>query len=204
MFRVQWYPTRRRPGVQGAWLRWLAALLAIVLAPAWGAADSSRFHPPHKDENGALRLTQVIGLGSRQDILSLQKDYPRLLASGIPDSALVDGSIGVGRVNCCGGMGEHTNDLCFYIPPGLAVEVGDIVELRMGRQSSKKDPGAVNVVTRIRQKHDATERAIRWEPPNERLWRRVLYADWMPAEGWSHKGGLTPTWFKRAEGDSAR
>jgi hypothetical protein len=33
---------------------------------------------------------------------------------------------------------------------------------------------------------------------NDKLWRRVLYCDWMPAEGWTLKTGAYKTWLERA------
>jgi len=85
-------------------------------------------------------------------------------------------------------------------PP--SVEVGDIAEIKMGRQSSKTDLGEVNIATRVRERKDAKEASCRWDPPNERLWMRVLYCDWMRGEGWTHKKGLHETWLKRAPRDT--
>jgi len=54
-----------------------------------------------KDEAGALRLTQVIQLASRDEILKLKDNLEHLLASGVKDSDLKDGSVPVGRIYCC-------------------------------------------------------------------------------------------------------
>ena len=85
----------------------------------------------------------------------------------------------------------------FYVPPGVPVAIGDIVVVRMGHDSSKTDPGAVNTLTEIREKHDEPNAKCSWDPPNNTLWMRVLYCTWMPAEGWTQKGGLYKTWLKR-------
>jgi hypothetical protein len=85
----------------------------------------------------------------------------------------------------------------FYVPPDKPVNPGDIVEIRMGSAPTKKDPGKVNVLVGIRQKKDAPESHCSWDPPNDSLWRRVLYCDWMPTEGWTLKKGAYNTWLKR-------
>jgi hypothetical protein len=36
----------------------------------------------------------------------------------------------------------------------------------------------------VRQKKDAPDSRCSWEPPDDKLWRRVLCCDWMAAEGW--------------------
>jgi hypothetical protein len=86
----------------------------------------------------------------------------------------------------------------FYVPPDKPVNPGDIVEIRMGRASNKKEPGKVNVLVKIRQKKDAPESHCSWDPPNESLWRRVIYCDWMPKEGWTLTKGAYNTWLKRS------
>ena len=78
------------------------------------------------------------------------------------------------------------------------MKTGDIVEIRMGRESTKKDPGKVNVLVEIRQKVDAPESHCTWDPPNESLWRRVLYCDWMAAFVWTMMKVAHNTWLKPA------
>jgi hypothetical protein len=43
----------------------------------------------------------------------------------------------------------------------------------------------------------------RWDPPNEKLWMRVIYCDWMLGENWQFKGGLHKGWFRPAAADPA-
>jgi hypothetical protein len=67
----------------------------------------------------------------------------------------------------------------FYVPPDVLVQVGDIVVIRMGHESTKTDPGAVNVATQVREKHDTTDSKCSWDPPKTFLWRRILYCTWI-------------------------
>ncbi len=62
----------------------------------------------------------------------------------------------------------------------------------------------MNVATRVRERADATERHCGWDPPSPRAWMRVIYCDWMPAEGWTHKKGIGNPWIKTAGADSTR
>jgi len=158
-------------------------------------ASVSKVHPPVSDEAGALRLAEVMALATRQEILTLGVHYDYFLASGIKDSDLRDGSIGAGRVYCCGGPPEQDSAIWFYIPTGVNVEPGNIVEVRMGRQPGKNDRGTVNTVVRIRYK-DISQGPCRWVPEKEGLWMRILHCDWMEEEGWIERGGLWKTWLK--------
>lgn len=175
-----------------------------ILVPITVLASSSSLYPSKKKEAGALKLAQVTGLASRAEIVAFKKDYQRLLDSGLPDSALVDRSIGAGRVYCCGGLpaATHLDELWFYVPPDIPVEPGDFVEIRLGQEPGKKSAGRVNAVTQARERVNATERRCRWEPPNDRLWMRVIYCDWMTAEGWTHKNGIGNPWIKPATLDT--
>lgn len=182
----------------------LVAWAFSLFLPALVLAASSRLYPSSKKEAGALKLAQVMGLANRGDIVGLKKDYQRLLDSGLPDSALVDRSVGSGRVYCCGGLPEATalDALWFYIPPGISLEPGDIVEIQLGEEPGKRTAGRINVVTQVRERANATERHCRWEPPNEGDWMRVIYCDWMVAEGWTHKNGIGHPWIKPAGHDT--
>jgi len=177
--------------------RW-AILFLLVLACTVSSAGTSRLYPPAKDESGALRLTQVMQLATREEILKLGDHLQHLLASGVKDADLKDGSLAVGRVYCCHPSTEQGTAMWFYVPPDVPVKVGDIVEVRMGRESTKTDPGAVNVAVAVRESKDAAAPQCSWDPANERLWTRVLYCSWMPQEGWTLKKGLHNTWLKRA------
>jgi len=179
--------------------RWPAVLfLTICLSCAVSNAETSKLYPPSKEEAGALRLAQIIQTATREEILKLTTQREHLLASGLQDSDFKDGSLAMGRVYCCHASTDEGTAMWFYVPPDKPVNPGDIVEIRMGRASNKKDPGKVNVLVEIRQKKDAPESHCSWDPPNESLWRRVLYCDWMPKEGWTLKKGAYNTWLKRS------
>jgi hypothetical protein len=178
-------------------------LIMICLACAVSSAGTSRLYPPAKDETGALRLAQVVKIATREEILGLGVNLQYLLASGLNDSDFKDGSLAAGRIYCCHQWTEEGTAMWFYVPPDVPVKLGDIVVIRMGRESTKKDPGTVNVVIEVRQKIDAPDSQCSWDPPDNKMWTRVLYCTWMPAEGWTLKKGLHKTWLKRASDTKA-
>ena len=185
----------------GCWFRKRqAAVLVLITCLAYTVsnAGTSRLYPPSKDQAGALRLAQVMRTATREEILKLTTQREHLLASGLQDSDFKDGSLAVGRVYCCHPSTDEGTAIWFYVPPDKPVNPGDIVEVRMGREASKKEPGKINALVQIRQKKDAAESHCSWDPPKDFLWRRVLYCDWMPAEGWTLTKGSHNTWLKRA------
>jgi hypothetical protein len=173
-------------------------LMMLCLACAVSNAGTSKLYPPSKDEAGALRLAQVMQTATREEILKLTTQRQHLLASGLQDSDFKDGSLAMGRVYCCHPSTDEGTALWFYVPPDAPAQPGDIVVVRMGRESTKKGSGKVNVLAEVRQKKDATDSHCSWDPPDDKLWRRVLYCDWMPAEGWTLKKGAYKTWLKPA------
>ncbi len=187
-------PRHRRCSI----LRPLPLFVLIALASGIANAGTSRLYSPSKDEFGALRLVQVMNVGTRAEILDLGVNLQNLLASGLKDSDLKDGSVANGRINCCHRSTDIGTAMMFYVPPDISVEVGDIVEVRMGREATKKDPGVVNTAVRVREKNDAPDSQCSWDPPNATMWARVLYCKWMPTEGWTLKKGLYKTWLKPA------
>jgi len=185
-------------------LQLTALIVMTCLACGISSAKTSRLYPPSKDQAGALRLTQVVEVATREEILRLGDSLQHLLASGLKDSDLKDGSIAVGRVYCCHESTERGTAVWFYVPPDVPVKVGDIVVIRMGHESTKTDPGAVNVAIEVREKQGATDSKCSWDPPNDRLWRRMLYCTWMPAEGWTQTKGAWATWLKRGSDAKAQ
>jgi hypothetical protein len=175
----------------------LGRVLTTVLALSTLAscATGSRLHPdPATPEDAnVLRVTQVAGVATRQEIVATGDHYKYLLASGVADSDLVDGGLIEGRIYCCGGPNESGTAMWVFVPRGLQVERGDILEVRMGRAPSGGDPGKVNTALRVRQK--ASESGpCRWIPEDPKLWVRYLYCPWMEQEGWKERGGLYPAW----------
>jgi hypothetical protein len=177
--------------IQVARARWL--LLTAVIPLLTSCASVSRLHPVFRENAGVVRVAQVTALTNRQQIIEFGVNYDHLIASGINDADLRDGSVAQGRVYCCDGPNLN---IWFYVPHGMDVGVGDIVEVKMGRQPEDENRGTVNIATQVRHKRVDTEKHCRWDPPNERLWMRILYCDWMEKEGWVEKGGLDKTWAK--------
>lgn len=177
----------------------------IIMASLTSCASVSKVHPPISDDTGALRLAEVMQLGTRQEIVALGDHYKHLLASGLNDSDLRDGCLGRGKVYCCGGFLEQAqgNEMWFYIPNDMRVEVGDIVEVRRGRQPTTNDPGAVNTAVRVRH-NEISHGPCRWVPEQEGLQKRVLFCDWMEKEGWVERNGLWNTWLKPASSVGAK
>jgi len=144
----------------------------------------------------SLHLGQVMIVADRRTLMEESKPtYDALIASGIKDSDIKDGSTVLARIYCCGGP---TTAPVLYVPSGLEVKTGDIVEFISGRPPKKGDAGLLNTVTRIVQRYDDSSPRCRWDPPNEGLWQRVLYCDWMQEAGWVKQGGIAPAWFKPA------
>lgn len=151
---------------------------------------------------GSLRLAQVMQLASRNEIREIKVLYEVIRASGFNDSDIVDGSVALARIYCCGGLTENisfekANAVMLYVPRGLIVTLGDIVEVRVGRPPEMGDSGLLNVITRVVEQHGAEGEGCWWDPKNSNnKWLRVLYCDWMPEEGWIKQGGASPAWFK--------
>jgi hypothetical protein len=178
----------------------LLCAVACFFFVAASFAATSRLHPPHKNQSGALRVTQVLELADREDILR-DPNYDLLLASGLEDSDLQDGSLGTGKTFCCGKT-DRGLAMYFYIPPDVEVGLGDIIEVRMGRKPKGEDRGELNTVTRVRVPFDEAESVCWWDPRNESLWRRVLYCRWMEEEGWIlFTKGMSKAWLKPAGGN---
>jgi len=147
---------------------------------------------------GSLRVAQVVYVVTRDQTLETKVLHDALLASGVKDAEIKDGSVVLARVFCCGRPNESEVELMLYAPSAIGVGKGDIVEVRSGRPPAKGDAGRLNTVMRIRQKNGDGATTCNWVPPNPQLWARVLYCDWMPGEGWIEQGGINKAWFKPA------
>ncbi len=169
----------------------------FIMVSLASCSSVSRVHPPTADDAGVVRLAEVMQIATRQQIVALGSHYNHLLAAGITDSDLRDGSLGAGRVYCCGGPPEQGAAIWFYIPRELNIQVGNIVEVKMGRQPADSDPGVVNSAIRVRHLN-MSQGPCRWSPERDGLWMRVIHCDWMEREGWVERDGLYNTWFKPA------
>lgn len=152
------------------------------------------------DDEGAHVLVLVVQLASRAETIATGEGGALgvLRANGISEDEIRDGSVAAGIKFCCGGKVSMDTRLMFFVPPSFSVAEGDIVEVEIGRPARRRrsDPGAVNRAVGIRESfHDANS-ACHWNPEDDRLWTRILYCDWMSAEGWQLERGLDKTWFK--------
>jgi len=180
------------PFLNSLLIAWILFLVLIMT----GCASSLPIHSDFAVPDDSLRLAQVVEIEKRALVMENKKLYEALLASGVGDSNITDGSIVVSRIYCCGGSGEGALAVILYVPNGINVALGDIVELRTGHPPEKGEAGSLNTVTRVVQKRGDGGNNCWWDPKDDRLWLRVLYCDWMPKEGWVKQGGLSPAWFR--------
>ena len=164
------------------------SLLLILQAylVSCAASGGSRIHAVFVP-SGSNRLAQVVHFATREQILSWEVIVLSLEASGITKADIQDKSLAEGRVECCRGPNETSTAIFFYVPKGLTVELGDLVEIRSGGDFKHGEVGApVNVVTRVREKYSDKQKQCHWDPPDDLklLWTRILYCEWMPQEGW--------------------
>lgn len=175
----------RRPGLLAC-----ASLLA-------GCSAGLKIYPSDVPP-GALRLGEVSSLASKSDIRAMRDTYAALLATGLKEGDIRDGSLGSARVFCCGGPNEQDADVFFVLPEGLKPKLGDIVEIRAGSRPKDGRPGKPNAATRIVQKR-GEEGACRWASEERFVqWNQVLYCDWMPAGRWTspRDGNGFKVWYK--------
>ena len=189
--------------VLGSLLSRPAQLLAVVGAtviPLLAGCSSSHVSRLHAESvpPGSLRLAQVAYIVPRAEIVADKFSVQSLRDSGISEAEIQDGSLVVGRVECCGGRNEKATAAIFYVPKEIKVEVGDLVEIRTGSAGNIPNPtGPVNTLTRIREANGNQNSQCRWDPPQPNLWGRILYCDWMQAEGWTlEKDGFAKYWLK--------
>jgi hypothetical protein len=126
-------------------------------------------------------LAEVVYLVPRSELVQQSPSgYKSLIASGVKDEEIRDGTVAFGRVYCCGGKADEAFAFAFYVPDETRVQRGDLVEVKSGPGLKSGEIGTpVNTVTRLVDKS-----ACRWDPPDPRGLMRVLYCDWMEREGW--------------------
>jgi len=151
----------------------------------------------------SLRVAQLMYIFPREEILKAEA-YKTIIAAGVSDSDLTDGSVLMARVYCCGGMTQELSSefvyrVMLYVPKDLKVSLGDFVEARVGRPSEHGDKGRIHTVTRIVAKYEDKQESCWWDPKNDKLWLRIPYCEWMEKDGWVKQGGLYPAWYKPAQ-----
>jgi hypothetical protein len=153
---------------------------------------------PYRAE-GVRILAMAVQSAGREETLATGEDgiLGRLKAEGVTEEEIVDGSVVAGIVYCCGGKISEKTRLAFYVPPGMVVSKGDIVEIALGRAPDKKrkDAGRLNRAVTLHENLLTEGGACRWDPPEDGLWMRVLYCPWMEERGWVYQGGLNKTWY---------
>lgn len=149
---------------------------------------------------GSVRMVQVTHVADRAEIVD-SPVYPALIAAGIRDSDIRDGSTAIGRVFCCGGPSgglERETRAFFYVPNDLQVGVLDFVEVRSEPQPSADAPHPLpNTAVRVREKSGDQRKLCRWLPDNPDLWKRVIYCAGMKEEGWVQQSGMADVWIKQ-------
>jgi hypothetical protein len=181
---------------------WVVGFLLCIVGGASPAIAKngapSRLFPYYEEDKEVLVLGQAMHVASRAEILDSGRHYQFLLATGIRDEEIGDGSLVVVQLYCCAGRISEDQAIWVYAPRDLRVEREDFVEIRMGRVPTKEDPGKVNTVTAIRQSAAAVIRTCRWEPDDPTLWMRVVHCDGMEQQGWLQRGAMRKLWYMPA------
>src|SRR5262249_17859215 len=99
-------------------------LIIVCLMCDVAGAGTSRLYPPNDEETGGLRLTQIMAVASRDEILKSGETLQHLLASGLKDSDLKDGTVAMGRIYCCHASTEQGTAIWFYVPFDLRLNPG--------------------------------------------------------------------------------
>lgn len=181
--------------------RRFAVLLISVISLAACTTSTTRIQTDDLP-GGSLRVAQIVEIADRDTILKLEA-YPAIKDAGVPDADLVDGSIAMARIYCCGGptreaSAEYTSRRMLYVPKDISVKVDDFVEVMVGRPPEIGDGGSLNTVTRIVARETDHTESCWWEPKNDKLWLRYAYCEWMPQEGWVKREVVPPVWYKPA------
>lgn len=181
----------------GVSLRMICFAWLFVTPLVVSCGTTSRLHP-FDAPPGSLRLAEVVGIVPGSQVQVQHKPlYEVLAASGMSETTIREGAVGAGRAYCCWGPNERENAIFFFVPKGVTLDAGDIVEVRMGRPPGGNDSGTVNMATIVRQKRGDPNGQCRWDPPRDGLWNKVLYCDWMKDEGWvRHTGAVYNIWYR--------
>ncbi|HXX49512.1 MAG TPA: hypothetical protein VEN47_14880 [Myxococcota bacterium] len=178
----------------------LAPLPFLILLSVCAAACATLLQSDTDAPAGSLRLAVVASVNSREEVLSRPEVMADLKSAGIRDQDLRDGSLILTALHCCNGPDVDTYRYA-YVPPGIQLRQGDLVEIRVARDPSGAGLDRINVVTQLREPAGTEPSSCAWLPLQAGLWRRAIYCDWMPAEGWTGVRnwlGQTEVWIKAA------
>jgi len=174
-------------------------LLALILISLSSVGNAEKeFAAP-----GVHRMVEVVYLADRSEITDGpgRWAYDRLIAQGVRDSDIVDGSFAIGRIYCCKRDPADDFTLKFYASADLGIEVGDIVEIRLGvaSQDNSGEQPILSVAVRKRERANDPDSACWWDPDQPGLWMKVIRCRWMESEGWVYQKGMHKTWYRPGE-----
>jgi hypothetical protein len=174
-------------------IRWTAAFAIGVGLNACGTA------PTKAEEYGVLRAAGVLDVSTATDFKEHKALHDTYAAAGVDESQMVDGASIAARTQCCRPDMQNSGPVVLYNAQHFKIEVGDLVEFRVGGANSKDHKNELNVVTRVLQHGEPADGECWWDPRNPNLWRRVVYCKWMQKEGWIWEDSLgDPGWYKPA------
>jgi hypothetical protein len=184
----------------------IAALLPFMLCLPRVSAGA---RVSDADQPGVLRAAGVVGVVTRADLLGTayyEGLVALLIARGVDEASIVDGTLVLVRLFCCRDNVEKSNSVYVYNPLAIDVTPGDIIELRVGDapawNTEKGTLADIHTLTRVLQRAEEAAGRCWWEPRDPRLWGRFVTCEWMPAEGWVKQNKATnPAWYKPADGD---
>jgi hypothetical protein len=170
------------------------ALLAVVLCLGCVAANAAA----KADESGVLRAAGVVEVATMVQLKG-SSYYKDMLAHGVDEASIVDGSLVAVRLLCCRDNIKQSGLVFLYNPRPIKVAPGDFIEFRVGDAKAPNTPEEFLTLTRVLQPADQTDGRCWWEPRDDRLWMRFVFCEWMPAEGWVKQDNkMNPAWYKPA------
>ena len=153
--------------------------------------------PLKASEYGVLRAAGVVVIATAQDFKEHKVLHDNYAAAGVAEADMVDGASIGARMECCRPDIQNSSPVTLYNEKHLKIEVGDLVEFRVGGLKSTDHKEALNVITRVLQHGDPPDATCWWEPRNPSLWRRVVFCEWMQKEGWVKDDTLGDVgWYK--------
>lgn len=157
----------------------------------WVALGGCVFPQGKLAEPGTLHAGEVVQVPLRSGILNDHEIHELLKKEGLSDSDIVDGTVAMTRIYCCGPP-STSGTRPLLNRAALSLAEGDIVEFRYAGAS------ALATVTRVLQHAGDSQPHCSWLPNDESLWAREIFCEWMPGEGWVKQTGVAHGWYKPA------
>ena len=187
----------------------LPGVRAIVSALGWGivvvggvglsgcSSSPIKAEPTKAEVPGVLRAAGVVHVSTANDFRQWKTLHDEYAKAGVAESDMVDGASVVARALCCGADMDNSQPVVLYNQQHLKIEPGDFVEFRIGGLYSDTHKNDLNVITRVLQHGEPSDGQCWWEPRNPKLWRRLVYCEWMQKEGWVRDDSWgDPGWYK--------